>query len=345
MLSFCFKGDKYMKKIKNIFPGFIVCLIVSMIAQQIAKIFPTIGAALFAIGIGLFLGNTFFTKELYNEGTKFSESKLLEYSIVLTGLTLHLVDIMRIGISGVLFIMLQMILTIFICYNIGRKLGFKKKFSLLMCAGNAVCGSSAIGTVSPVVNANSKDKGISITIVNLTGTILMILLPLITGILYHHDVILSSAMIGGILQSIGQVIASASLVNTEVVEMATIFKIVRIIFIVFVALAFSKMNLEDTQPLLSSHNHNEAKIKAKIPWFIVGFFIFTVLNSTNIVPLPISVVAKKVSSQFEIIALAAIGMRVKFKDLVKEGPKAMLYGCLTGTFQVVIAILLIMILF
>ncbi len=52
-----------------------------------------------------------------------------------------------------------------------------------------------------------------------------------------------------------------------------------------------------------------------------------------------------ISSQFEIIALAAIGMRVKFKDLIKEGPKAMLYGCLTGGSQVVIAFILIALLF
>lgn len=52
-----------------------------------------------------------------------------------------------------------------------------------------------------------------------------------------------------------------------------------------------------------------------------------------------------VSSQFEIIALAAIGMRVKFADLIKEGPKAMLYGCLTGTSQIIFAFILIALLF
>ena len=50
-------------------------------------------------------------------------------------------------------------LTILAAYWIGRKLGFGKKFSLLMGAGNAVCGSSAIATVSPVIKAESKDKG------------------------------------------------------------------------------------------------------------------------------------------------------------------------------------------
>ena len=252
---------------------------------------------------------------------------------------------MGIGIQGVAFIALQMILTIAMCYFIGRRLKFTKKFSLLMCAGNAVCGSSAIGTVSPIVEADSKDKGISITIVNVTGTILMVVLPILTSLLYHHETLQTSAMIGGTLQSIGQVIASASLVNQEVVEFATIFKIVRIIFVVVVALTYAKMNLDENQPLFAKKEGVAAKVKAKVPWFVIGFFIFSIINSTGILPAIISTSAKMVSSQFEIIALAAIGMRVKFADLIKEGPKAMLYGCLTGTSQIIFAFILIALLF
>ncbi|MEG0368032.1 MAG: putative sulfate exporter family transporter, partial [Coprobacillus sp.] len=311
-----------MNKIKELFPGFLVCLIIGLVAQQIAKFFPSIGAALFAIGIGMLAGNTFLNKEIFNVGTKFSESKLLEYSIVLTGLTLQLTDIMGIGFNGVGFIIIQMTLTICVCYFIGKKLGFKKKFSLLMCAGNAVCGSSAIGTVAPIIHADSKDKGISITIVNVTGTILMITLPIIAGLLYNHETMRTAGLIGGTLQSIGQVIASASLVNGSVVEFATIFKIVRIIFIVVVAIVYSRMNFEDNQPLFSKKDNIAAKVKAKVPWFVIGFFIFSLINSSGYVPEVISVTAKTVSSYFEIIALAAIGMRVKFKDLIKEGPKA-----------------------
>lgn len=334
-----------MNRFKELLPGFICCLVIALVAQQIAKLVPSIGAALFAIGIGMLLGNTILNKEIFNIGTKFSESKLLEYSIVLTGLTLYLKDIIAIGYSGVGFIIIQMIFTITACYFIGKKLGFKKKFSLLMCAGNAVCGSSAIGTVSPIIDANSKDKGISITIVNVTGTILMITLPIIAGVLYNHETMHTAGLIGGTLQSIGQVIASASLVNTEVVELATVFKIVRIIFIVGVALLFARMNLEDDRPLFSKRVGMNAKVKTKIPWFVIGFFIFSIFNSLGFIPNEISSFAKIVSSQFEIIALAAIGMRVKFKDLVKEGPKAMLYGCFTGFSQVICAIILIKILF
>ena len=324
-------------------PGFLVCVIISFLSQKIAEFFPTIGSALFAIGIGILCGNTFLNKDCFDEGTRFSEKNLLEYSIVLTGATLMLKDIAALGLSGIGFILCQMITTIFAAYIIGRKIGFNRKFCLLMGAGNAVCGSSAIATVSPVLDADTKDKGLSITIVNVTGTILMVLLPLITEILYKHETLQTSAMIGGILQSIGQVIAGGQLVNPEVTEVATIFKIIRIIFIVLVALSYSHINIEHEEKHIftKEKNKKDSKIKAGIPWFIIGFFIMASLHTAHFLPEVFTKGAKTISQQFEIIALAAIGMRVKFKDLISEGPKGMIYGLAVGTCQVIAAFIFI----
>lgn len=82
-----------------------------------------------------------------------------------------------------------------------------------------------------------------------------------------------------------------------------------------------------------------------IPWFVTGFFIVSIINTLGVIPTSVAHTAKFVSGQFEIIALAAIGMRVKFKDLKEEGPKSMLYGLLVGACQAIFAITLIKILF
>ena len=335
------------QNILEILPGFIVCVLIAAVSQVIAHFVPTVGAALFAIALGIVIGNTLCTKEFFNRGTKFSESRLLEYSIVLTGLTLNLTDIISVGWQGVLFIILQMAFTIIIAYCIGKLLKFGKKFSLLMCAGNAVCGSSAIGTISGIIHPSAKDKGISITTVNLTGTVLMVTLPFLSGALYGHETMQTSALIGGTLQSVGQVIGSATFVNSDVVAMATVFKIIRIIFIVFVALIFSKLNTNEGERLISRSSTigEEKKVKARIPWYIIGFFLLSVIATFNIVPEILSQTAHTISSQFEIIALAGIGMRVKFRDLIKDGPKALLYGGAVGACQVGIAIGLIFIFF
>ncbi len=333
-------------KISELGAGFALCLVLGLLAQVLAGFMPTLGAALFAIMLGILAGNTIFTGENLAKGRKFSESRLLEYSIVMTGLTMNMTDIAQVGFGGIAFILVQMTLTISVAYIIGRALKFGKKFTLLMCAGNAVCGSSAIATVSDVIKPNAKDKGISITTVNLTGTVLMVSLPILTGILYNHDTLLTSAMIGGTLQSIGQCIGSATFVNSDVVALATIFKIIRIMFIVLVALAFANLNTEDEGSLFAKNTaKGEAKIKAKVPWYIIGFFICAIITSMSILPAFFGETAHAISSQFEIIALAAIGMGVKFKDLLKEGPRAVIFGGSVGLCQVLIATFLIGIFF
>ncbi|MGL5087297.1 MAG: YeiH family protein, partial [Clostridium sp.] len=292
-----------MNKIKKIIPGLLICVLIAIIGKIIAIFIPSLGAATFAIGLGILLGNTIFNKKEYEEGTKFSERDLLSYSIVLMGASLNLSDVASVGFNGVLFIVIQMGLTIAATFLIGRSLGFNRKFSLLMSAGNAVCGSSAIASVTDIVEPSAKDKGISVTIVNITGTILMFILPIITFFLYHDETVQSSALIGGTLQSVGQVIASGQFVNQEVTEMASIFKILRIIMIVAVVMIFSKINSNEEGKLFEKKKSNKKeKVKVNIPWYIIGFFILSVVNSLGLVPETLSSIAHFVSGQFEIIA-------------------------------------------
>jgi len=222
---------------------------------------------------------------------------------------------------------------------IGKKLGFSENFRFLMASGNAVCGSSAIAATAPVIGATDTEKGITITIVNFTGTILMLLLPFIAQIVFNLETIKTSAFIGGILQSVGQVVASGSLVNEPVKDLATIFKIVRIIFLVFVVLSFGAMKNRS-----SESNSKKSTSKAKVPWYVTGFFIMCFLFTLGVISPHVSKIFKLISNNFEIIALAGIGMRVNFRELIKQGVKASIYALSIATIQIVSAILLISVL-
>lgn len=70
--------------------------------------------------------------------------------------------------------------------------------SLLMAGGNAVCGSSAIASIAPAIQADEEEKGQIITLVNLLGTVLMLTLPILSGILYGTNLLARSALIGGL---------------------------------------------------------------------------------------------------------------------------------------------------
>ena len=326
--------------VKELLPGLIVCIIIGLISKYVGTFVPALGGATIAILLGLLLGNTVLTHKSFYRGVRFSESNLLSYSIVLLGGTLSYKVILQLGVSGVSFIVLQMILTIIFCILVGKKLGFSEDFRLLMAAGNAVCGSSAIGATAPVIKANDVDKSITITLVNLTGTILMMILPFLTSILYGNETIKSSALIGGTLQSVGQVVGSGSMVNHDVLQYATIFKIVRIIFLVFVILSFAKLKKDEENHEAELH-HQQPKAKIKIPWYVIGFFIMCFLFSVGIINENISHGFKQISNYLEIFALAGIGMSVKFKDLMKAGVKSGIYCLLIGIAQIMIAVVLI----
>lgn len=346
------------KELDGVLPGLAASIAISLVSQFFARFLPTLGAALIAILLGMLLGNTVLNRPELGSGTKFSEKRLLEYAIVLNGLILDFQVLKSAGVKGFVFIMLQMSLTIFVTYQLGKVFGFGKRFALLMGAGNAVCGSSAIGTVSPIVQADNKEKGISITIVNLTGTALMILLPVLGAILYGSDTLRTSALIGGTVQSVGQVVAAAKLVNDDVVTLATVFKLMRVLLIIGVAVLYGRMNMNEGESLFTRKKRAEitaseesgasatpAAVSYGVPWFLTGFVVFFLIRSFIGVPDSVLAASKAISTQFEVAALAAIGMRVKFADIIKEGPKAMLYGLTVGAVQVVMAVALIRVFF
>lgn len=211
--------------------------------------------------------------------------------------------------------------------------------SLLMAGGNAVCGSSAIASIAPAIQADEEEKGQIITLVNLLGTVLMLTLPILSGILYGTNLLARSALIGGTLQSVGQVVASANMVNENAVQLAMLFKIMRIVLLVAVVYLFGRFKQSKTA-------ESEAELvkvtKKQRPTLVCSWlFIACVFNSLIHFPVVISETAHFFSSWFEITALAAIGLRLDFKKFFQEGKRFLIYGLSVGTVQFVLAILLL----
>lgn len=325
-----------MGKMKSILPGFILCLLIAIISQVLSFIIP-VGAATFSILIGLIIGNTFGVKSNYQIGRKFAESTLLEVSICLLGATVSIQMIHLLGIKGLLMIVIQMTLVLMFTIWIGKKLGFGVNFSYLMASGNAVCGSSAIGATAPAIHASQEEKGLAITIVNLMGTVLMFTLPLIAAVLYHSETMPTAALLGSTLQSVGQVVASGSLVNDDVKNYATIFKLIRVIFLVAVVIILS-----NSKRKTMTEQTNE-KIKVKFPWYIICFTALCVLYSIGALPSWLSSVSNQSSHLLEIIALAAIGLNVNIKYILQQGKKLSIYALMIVGFQILIAIMFIQI--
>ncbi|ATC61208.1 YeiH family protein [Lactococcus raffinolactis] len=324
-----------LKKYTPLLPGLGLSVSVAVLAKIVAIFLPDLGGATLAILFGIVLGNTFFKQEVLAVGTKFSESVLLEYSVVLLGFTVTFQTISHLGFNGLGYIIAMMATVISATILIGKRLGFSDNMSTMMAGGNAVCGSSAIGAIAPSIGAKDDEKGQVITLVNLLGTVMMLTLPFLGTMLYGKDLLANSALLGGTLQSVGQVVAGASLINPETVSYAMLFKITRIIFLVVVVFVFQqraqKQGTAQVQHLK----------KVSVPWYVIAFLSVCILNSCVKLPHFFNDGAHQIGTWFETIALAAIGLRLDFKKFMKEGLSFLTYGLLVGIVQTLAALVLI----
>lgn len=317
---------------KKILPGLGLSIGVAIIAKLLAIFFPSLGGATIAIFLGIFFGNTFFKQNSLALGTKFAESRLLEYSVVLLGFTVTFQTISHLGINGLLYIICMMTTVIIAAIFLGKKLGFSDKMAMMMAGGNAVCGSSAIGAIAPSIGADDEEKGQVITLVNLLGTVMMLALPLLAVTFLGNNLLTNSALLGGTLQSVGQVVAGASLINQETVSYAMLFKITRILFLVVVVFVFQQRTKKLSPTTLQTTK------KFPVPWYVLAFLGVCILNSFFDLPTLFSDSAHFISTWFETTALAAIGLRLDFRKFIKEGPRFLIYGLSVGIVQTVAAL-------
>ena len=329
---------------KNMVAGIVLTLALALVAKLLSPFLPTLGAEALAMLAGIVLGNTVFANQRWGAGVKWAEKYPIEIGIALLGLNVTLQNMESIGWSGVIFILLQMALTIlFVMWIGGRVFKVSPQSAMMMGAGNAVCGSSAIASVAPAVGATDDQRRTSVATVSLAGVILLFVLPVIGPAILPNNMTVS-ALIGGTVQSVGQVSGTASLVGGSVVTYAPIFKMLRVIMlsVVVIFMANHASKLSNLAATTSAKSANKTKIN--IPWFVTVFIIFMLINSFVTLPHVLTNSAEQVTSFFGVVNLAGIGLNLKWSTIKSSGAKFLGYGLVTIIFQVAIAIALIYVL-
>lgn len=320
---------------KKFVPGLLITIAIAVCAKFASQFIPGIGSVALAIILGIIVGNTVTFGKNCSAGIAFSEKKILTYAIALMGLELELHGLGQLGFAAVMVVLPTMVITIVAALIIGRAIGYSSRFSTLMGVGNVVCGSSAIAAVAPAVNANEDEIGVSIGIVNLMGTIGIFTLPILAHMLTFSD-LQSSYLIGGVLQAIGQVVAAGFSMSDDIGDKATIIKMLRVLMIGPVVIIFSMIN--------KSSGTSQSKNKF-IPGYIIGFIVFSIIGSVfhnDTIAIP----HLKVLAKFLLmIAMAGVGMKIRFSELLRQGPKALMFGSIIAAIQLLLITTLIVSLF
>ncbi|WP_245150405.1 putative sulfate exporter family transporter [Weissella cibaria] len=291
--------------------------------------------------LGIVIGNTAFRQQIWNPGVDWSEKYFIQFGIAFLGLTVTLRTVEQLGWQGILFIVLQMTATILIVMWLGgRFFKVSSESAMLMGAGNAVCGTSAIAAVSPVIGANDTQRRTAAATVSLTGVALLLILPTIGPAILGHNDLLSGALIGGTLQSVGQAVGAGLMVNDATGTYATLFKMLRVVLLAFVVMAFTKMSRRG-QTQQEAVMAPAKPFWRMMPWLVTAFVIFMLVNTMIGLPVPVVAVAKELASFFGVINLAGIGLSLKWSIIKNSGVRFLSFGLVIGVIQVLLALGLI----
>ena len=282
-----------------------------------------------AIVLGIFLGNTVYPRiaTTSGAGVAFSKQTLLRAGVILYGLRLTLHDIGQVGTTAVLIDALLLSSTFAIAYFLGtRVFGLDRSTSLLIGAGNAICGAAAVMATEPLVKAKSEQVTVAISTVVVFGTVAIFLYPALYELNLHWQLLPAGSQAFGIyagstIHEVAQVFAAGRSISAETANTAVITKMVRVMMLAPFLIALSAWLARDTATGATTE-----KRKLNLPWFAFAFVGVVVLNS--VVSLPHAFVATAIDVDTFLLAMAmgALGLTTHVSAIRRAGIKPLLLG-------------------
>lgn len=319
--------------LQNLWGGLLLVVIIGLISWWLAQSLPDIGAVTIAIIAGIVVGNIIPNLTRLKPGIQFAEKRLLPLSVALLGVELQLATLVALGPIAALVITATLLTSFATAWYVGGWLGYSRSFRLLIGAGNGVCGSSAVAATAVAIDADETATGISISVVNLLGTLGIFALPAIISALNLSDTD-GGLLVGGSLQAVGQVVAAGFAVNDTVGTVGTLVKMGRVLMLGPVVIVLAS--------LVSRHRGQAKTSGARVPLFIVGFFTLSLIASSGLIPQNIITTVATAGKFLLVVAMAAIGLHIQLRTLFRSGPRAFLFGLAVSIAQISVLLTIIM---
>ncbi|MGZ3655035.1 MAG: YeiH family protein [Bdellovibrionota bacterium] len=274
----------------------------------------TAGTALVAgIFFALAFGNPFVVE------TKRWTSTLLQVAVVGLGFGMNLLVVGKVGFAGVGYTAITICLSMAVGLLLGRALRISKDASLLISAGTAICGGSAIAALAAAIRAESEDVSVSLATVFLLNAAALFIFPPL-----GHAMGFSEAQFG--LWSALAVHDTSSVVGTAIqygpqaLEIGTTVKLARALWITPLTLLIGF--------IYSRRAGGEKGGKIAMPWFILGFVLASALVTWVPLAKPAGQLLATASRSVLVLTLFLIGSNLTRKTLQTVGFRPMLQGLL-----------------
>ena len=311
--------------------GIVFAALICAASILIAPYSPSfLNSVMWALFIGVTLRNLVNIPKDWESGIAFASAKMLELSIVFLAFGINYGQIAGLGLGSFVAISITVLVVLIATFFMSKKFNCPTNTGLLVGFGTAICGSSAIAALAPSLkNGEKEDVAIAMAVVNLIGTVGMLVMPFILLKLMWTDAEMGF-LVGASLHSVGNVAGAGFALGKEAGDIAITVKLARV--------ALLTPGLFLMNYLANRHSGLGEKTKFQLPWYLIGFLLISLLQSFVSIPQEISKLATYMGNVILTIAMAGIGLKVSFKKLLQAGKRGLRFGIVIFIIQVVLLV-------
>ncbi|WP_246846376.1 YeiH family protein [Humibacter ginsenosidimutans] len=323
----------------RIIPGLALALALAVISTVIGRFVPLVGSAVPGIVLGVIIGILLKPAVRLKPGIAFASKFVLQLSVVILGTQLSIGEVAHVGLESLPVMLGTLVICLAAAWLFGRMLGVIGDVRTLIGVGTGICGASAIAAVAPVIGAVSADVAYAVSTIFLFNITAVIVFPLVghaLGMTQHAFGLFA----GTAVNDTSSVVAAASTYGSAAANYAVVVKLVRTLMIIPISIVLAALvgrggkarRLVETA---EESAHGPAPVRLSpwrvlrlIPWFLVGFVVMALINSTGVIPAAIHPALNSVSIFLIATALSAIGLSTDIAALRRAGARPLLLGAL-----------------
>ena len=187
-----------------------------------------------------------------------------------------------------------------------------KKEATLITGGTAICGGTAIATLSPIIDARPRQIGAAMALVFVLNAVALIFFPYIGGFLNLSQEEFG-AWVALAIHDTSSVVATAAIYGEESAAVATTVKLGRTLFLVPLAFVVALI-------------FRSKKAKFETPWFVLGFILAALAGTLVSMPVDLQAALVLISKLLLVFALWVIGCEIDRDTLRSTSPSVFYFG-------------------
>ena len=290
---------------------------------------PNIEYVLWAIVYGLIIANTVGVPAIFRPGVATYEF-WLKLGIVFLGVRFLLGDVLKLGSVSLIFVAVELTVSILLMTLLGRWLGLNQKLTSLLAIGSSICGVSAIIAAKGAIEADDEDVSYAIGAILALGAFSLFAFPAIGHALGMSDHAFG-LWAGLAVDNTAEATAAGALYSDAAAKFAVLAKTTRNATIGFVVLGYALYWARKTQTTFSGNK--AVYLWNKFPKFVLGFILISLAATLGFFSKAQASDIANLSRWAFLLTFAGVGLQTNFRQLSKQGLKPLVVGAV-GEFAI-----------